>query len=561
MKIFTFFVVVIMLLSTQVKSQNILVDGDFSLTTEILNIGFPPPGVWSAYIDAGGSADITIDGGVCNYHVNSPGTDNWMVQLIQAGFILEAGHAYQLTFDVRADADCSFGVFLGENEGSWTSLIGYDRYWQNASTEWQTITLDFNAPFVFPYHKLSFEFGQLDNNTISFDSVILKDMGTYTTTIGIIGTSLDGWDYDFDMETTDDINYTLSIALTEGEVKFRQDNVWNINWGGFDFPAGIGFQDGPNIQVSSPSTYDITFNRETGEYTFTATCPIAGIQCPENITLNGEPDMCGAKVFYPYVIAAADCGGEGISIEQTGGLPSGSFFPVGTTINTFVLTNAAGNTATCSFEVAVSDLPVISGVSETFAPLWPANHKMVNVPINYTSTASCSQTKCSLSVSSNEPDIASGDGKTSPDWVVVDEHNVLLRAERSGNGTGREYYVTITCTNDAGNSTTQVVTIIVPHDNGNKNKSATIGNLDENESFSTNIWPNPSTGSFNLDVRSSSQEQIEISVFDVSGRLISNFKSSDLQFFRFGEDLNPGMYNILIQQGNNRENLKIIKQQ
>ena len=49
------------------------------------------------------------------------------------------------------------------------------------------------------------------------------------------------------------------------------------------------------------------------------------------------------------------------SITQTSGLPSGSIFPVGTTINTFEATDASGNVATSSFLVTVTDneLPTI----------------------------------------------------------------------------------------------------------------------------------------------------------------------------------------------------------
>jgi hypothetical protein len=43
------------------------------------------------------------------------------------------------------------------------------------------------------------------------------------------------------------------------------------------------------------------------------------------------------------------------ALVQTEGLPSGAEFPVGTTVNTFVVTDASGNTATCSFEVTVTD--------------------------------------------------------------------------------------------------------------------------------------------------------------------------------------------------------------
>jgi hypothetical protein len=43
------------------------------------------------------------------------------------------------------------------------------------------------------------------------------------------------------------------------------------------------------------------------------------------------------------------------SLAQTAGLPSGSLFPVGTTTNTFVITDESGNTASCSFNVTVTD--------------------------------------------------------------------------------------------------------------------------------------------------------------------------------------------------------------
>jgi hypothetical protein len=44
-----------------------------------------------------------------------------------------------------------------------------------------------------------------------------------------------------------------------------------------------------------------------------------------------------------------------MTVIQTGGLPSGSSFPVGTTTNTFEVTDAAGLKATCSFDVTVTD--------------------------------------------------------------------------------------------------------------------------------------------------------------------------------------------------------------
>lgn len=108
--------------------------------------------------------------------------------------------------------------------------------------------------------------------------------------------------------------------------------------------------------------------------------------------------------------------------------------------------------------------PVISGLSTDPASLWPANHKLVDVSVDYTVTDNgCRPVTCTLSVISNEPVEGLGDGNTSPDWVVVDDHNVQLRAERSGNLSDRVYTITAQCTDSSSNVTSQSVDVTVPH--------------------------------------------------------------------------------------------------
>jgi hypothetical protein len=50
--------------------------------------------------------------------------------------------------------------------------------------------------------------------------------------------------------------------------------------------------------------------------------------------------------------------------------------------------------------------------------------------------------------------------------VVLDDHHVLLRAEREGGGDGRIYTTTITCTDSGGNSSNDQVEVTVLHDQG-----------------------------------------------------------------------------------------------
>lgn len=64
------------------------------------------------------------------------------------------------------------------------------------------------------------------------------------------------------------------------------------------------------------------------------------------------------------MVVISYAGASVATVNQTAGLPSGSLFPIGTTTNTFVASDAFGNTATCSFDITVNDteIPVISNM-------------------------------------------------------------------------------------------------------------------------------------------------------------------------------------------------------
>ena len=72
-------------------------------------------------------------------------------------------------------------------------------------------------------------------------------------------------------------------------------------------------------------------------------------------------------------------------------------------------------------------------------------------------------------VTSNEPVNGKGDGNTAPDWQILGNHTVALRAERSGNGSGRIYTITIQASDANGNlSDPKTVTVTVPKSQGKK---------------------------------------------------------------------------------------------
>ena len=114
--------------------------------------------------------------------------------------------------------------------------------------------------------------------------------------------------------------------------------------------------------------------------------------------------------------------------------------------------------------------PTITNARVDKTVLWPPNHKMVDVNVDYGIADNCGPVICALTVTSNEPINGTGDGDTAPDWMVVSDHQVRLRAERSGGGAGRVYTTTITCTDSAGGSSSKRVTTLVSKSQGNSSK-------------------------------------------------------------------------------------------
>ncbi len=76
------------------------------------------------------------------------------------------------------------------------------------------------------------------------------------------------------------------------------------------------------------------------------------LDCPQNITLSSEPASCGA-IFNYQITALENCGTATNMIVN--GMPSGSVFPIGTTLNTITSTDIENNQSTCNFTVTVID--------------------------------------------------------------------------------------------------------------------------------------------------------------------------------------------------------------
>lgn len=107
--------------------------------------------------------------------------------------------------------------------------------------------------------------------TVTFNAATGDYYFSVKSDIGIIGSAgAFGWDADVNMfqDKADTNQYTLTINLAKGDLKFRQNDAWAVNWGAVDFPSGVGTVNGPNIPIPITAKYAITFNKATGAYKF-----------------------------------------------------------------------------------------------------------------------------------------------------------------------------------------------------------------------------------------------------------------------------------------------------
>lgn len=166
-------------------------------------------------------------------------------------------------------------------------------------------------------------------------------------------------------------------------VGFTIGNKGYVGTGGQYEPTGMddfwefdpeGGMDGLEYLWSNGATSSSITVETSGNYTVTVTnsagCSATSLPvvvsvsqeqpvlyCPSD-TVVSPTTLSGTVVHYGDPVITSECGN--FSILQTAGLASGSMFPIGTTVNSFKASDAAGNFATCSFKVTVMN-PYCSG--------------------------------------------------------------------------------------------------------------------------------------------------------------------------------------------------------
>ena len=200
---------------------------------------------------------------------------------------------------------------------------------------------------------------------------------------------------------------------------------------------------------------------DTTPPTVTAPTPIL-VECA---TIGGTP--ASNQAIQDWLSSASAVDDVDGSIPVTNDVTVGSCALGVTKTVTFTAADGAGNTSTATSTITVVDTaaPSINDVSASPDTLWPANHKMrqVTVTVDVSDICDANATCKIVSVTSDEPV-----NETSPDWEITGDLTLELRAERSGNGDGRIYTITVECADSSGNKSNSAVEVAVPHDKGKK---------------------------------------------------------------------------------------------
>lgn len=216
--------------------------------------------------------------------------------------------------------------------------------------------------------------------------------------------------------------------------------------------------------------------------------PAARAQTPPTIACTAEQTVECSTTNALVEATVQDLDGDGLlvmwsvngSLAQTnlveaGGSSNGvtlslTFpFSLGTNEVLVEVTDDGSNVVTCTSFVVVQDTtpPVIHSITASPTTLWPPNHKMRPIGLTVVADDTCGSVEWEItSITSNEPEDGLGDGHTAPDWCIKQPNKAWVRAERAGRGTGRVYTLTVTASDESGNTASGSVEVRVPHDRG-----------------------------------------------------------------------------------------------
>jgi len=345
--------------------------------------------------------------------------------------------------------------------------------------------------------------------------------------------------------------------------------------------SGSTFPFGTSVEVYQAT--DQSGNSNSCSFTVTvedATPPV--IDCPDNIVVND----CSGLVFYNLPQFSDDC--SDVEIELVLGMGSGNTFPVGTTVETYVVTDESGNTSMCSFEVTV-DSDLASEILEIQNPCFGENNGSATVAAsggnpNYEyewSDGQATATAVNLAPDTYTVIVTDANGCTTESTIIIIESTANtgtldnIQDETGGTSNGSiditvagdngPYQYSWTSVNGYASSDEDISGLsadsyicLVTDANGCtfelgpfevQNMTNTINpELDQY----IDLYPNPTNGMVYLEVDLMRRNPVEVVIYDVAGRLLIRTSQEEIVSKHYAFDLSAeanGVYLVKVIVG------------
>ena len=82
----------------------------------------------------------------------------------------------------------------------------------------------------------------------------------------------------------------------------------------------------------------------------------------------------------------------------------------------------------------------------------------------------------------------------------------------------------------------------------------------DDDTFNVEVFPNPTSDAFSINVQSTSNSNIQIIITDINGKKLYETSGNNFSNYVIGKQLSPGVYFIKVMQEQNIKTIKLIKE-
>jgi hypothetical protein len=209
---------------------------------------------------------------------------------------------------------------------------------------------------------------------------------------------------------------------------------------------------------------------------------------------------------------------------------------------------AAGSAITWMGVPAGNGYYVVATRSGCTSTTGTANVTMLTATISYAGSPYC-KSGSPTTVNVTQAGQVGGTYSASPAGLVINSSTGTINIAASQ---AKAYTVTYTF----GSGCTATTTVKINNCSGSNLKLNAISQT----ALAITVYPIPSETNFTLKVQSKTNENVEINIYDVTGRKIQQLRGAAIETYHFGDMYAAGAYLVEVLQGSNRVTQKILKQ-